>query len=245
MIVMSTLLLRLAAPLQAWGDESKYEIRQTGRMPSKSGVIGLLAAALGLRRDNPEVQTLNAALRMGVRIDMPGRVIMDFHTARAPKYNSRGEVRHNKDLSIIMEDSPYVTYRYYLSDACFLVGMESDDDALLTRLSEALAKPCFPLYLGRRACPPTLPLLLGTRGLSLRDALAQEPWLAPDWYRRRNPAAQLRAFLETPRDGIAVRTVRDAPVSFSPVHRRYGPRGLERELVIRVGDDRHDPMREL
>ena len=47
---MSTLLLRLAGPLQAWGNDSKFETRRTGREPSKSGVIGLLAAALGKKK---------------------------------------------------------------------------------------------------------------------------------------------------------------------------------------------------
>lgn len=47
---MATLLLRLAAPLQSWGSDSKFETRKTDREPTKSGVVGLLAAALGLRR---------------------------------------------------------------------------------------------------------------------------------------------------------------------------------------------------
>lgn len=51
---MATLLLRLAAPLQSWGSDSKFETRKTDREPTKSGVVGLLAAALGLRRDDTE-----------------------------------------------------------------------------------------------------------------------------------------------------------------------------------------------
>ena len=60
---MATLLLRLAAPLQAWGADSKFETRKTAREPTKSGVIGLLAAALGLRRDETEPLTRLAQLR--------------------------------------------------------------------------------------------------------------------------------------------------------------------------------------
>jgi CRISPR system Cascade subunit CasD len=60
---MATLLLRLAAPLQAWGADSKFETRKTGREPTKSGVIGLLAAALGLRRDEREALLRLAAVR--------------------------------------------------------------------------------------------------------------------------------------------------------------------------------------
>ena len=97
---MSTLLLRLAAPLQAWGTDSKFEVRRTNREPSKSGVIGLLAAALGLRRD-ADLSKLTA-LRFGVRVDRNGEVIKDFHMAKAEK-------------------TSYLTYRYYLSYAIFLV----------------------------------------------------------------------------------------------------------------------------
>ena len=242
---MATLLLRLAAPMQSWGDESKYDIRQTYREPTKSGVIGLLSAAIGLRRDSPEISKLSATLRMGVRVDMPGRVIRDYHTARGPKYNSKKEPRHRPDGTLLLEDSPYVTHRYYLCDACFLVGLESEDGGLLERIAEALKTPCFPLFLGRRSCPPTLPLLIGVVPFGLRVALEDEPWLAPMWYRRRQPVAKLRLVLESPAGATAWHSLRDEPVSFSPVHRRYAPRGLEKEQYITLMTKEHDPMAEL
>lgn len=221
---MATLLLRLAAPLQSWGDESKYDIRQTRLEPSKSGVIGLLSAALGLRRDSEEIPLLSQSLRMGVRIDMPGRVIRDYHTAKAP----------NTTL--------YVTYRYYLSDACFLVGLESEDNDLLERLACALSEPCFPLFLGRRSCPPTLPLCLGVRSVSLNEALQTEPWLAPEWFRRKMPEPRLRVVMESRKGMPAWHNLRDEPVSFSPVHRRYAPRGVEPEQIVHPCEQTHDPM---
>ena len=70
---MATMLLRLAAPLQAWGADSKFETRKTAREPTKSGVIGLLAAALGLRRDETEPLTRLAGLRFGVRVEREGQ----------------------------------------------------------------------------------------------------------------------------------------------------------------------------
>ena len=96
---MPTLLLRLAAPLQSWGANSKFEIRTTEKMPTKSGVVGMLAAALGLGRD-ADLSALNA-LKFGVRADREGEDITDFHMAHSEK-------------------SSYVTYRHYLSDAVFL-----------------------------------------------------------------------------------------------------------------------------
>ena len=242
---MATLLLRLAAPIQAWGDESKYDIRQTCREPSKSAVIGLLGAALGLRRDSYKIPEISAALRMGIRVEMPGQVIHDFHTARAPKYTNKREVRHEKDGAILMEDSPYVTHRYYLCDACFLVGLESENETLIQQLQEAIVSPAFPLYLGRRSCPPTQPLLVGLRSGNLEDVLKREPWQAPEWYKRKYPSSHLRIIMETPKGASAWHQLRDEPVSFNPLHRRYAPRGVEKERYVMVNAMEHDPMKEL
>ena len=138
---MATLLLRLAAPLQAWGADSKFETRKTNREPTKSGVIGLLAAALGLRRDESEGLARLTGLRFGVRVEREGQLLVDYHTAKTQD-----------------EKNSYVTYRHYLQDAVFLAGLESEDTALLLQLQDALQHPVFPLYLGRRSCPPALPL---------------------------------------------------------------------------------------
>ena len=145
---------------------------------------------------------------------------------------------------------------YYLCDACFLVGLESEDTVLLNRLAEALQSPCFPLYLGRRSCPPTLPLCLGIRQKPLAEALEQEPWQASDWYQgRQRGSVRLRLILETPKGQPAWHSLRDQPVTFSPIHRQYTYRGVEREQYVCLreeqgqyvifGDSGHDPMAEL
>ena len=157
---------------------------------------------------------------------MPGQVIKDYQTVKTPKTSD-------------------VTTRYYLCDACFLVGLESEDRELLAKLEMALASPCFPLYLGRRSCPPVMPLCLGIREFSLAEALRREPWHASEWYRRRNIGARLRLILETPKGRNAWYSLRDAPVSFNMEHRRYGMRGIEREQYVLMGNDEHDPMAEL
>lgn len=220
---MATLLLRLAAPLQAWGADSKFETRKTAREPTKSGVIGLLAAALGLRRDETEPLTRLAQLRFGVRVEREGQLLVDFHMAR----------NEEKDRS-------YVTYRHYLEDAVFLVGLESEDTALLQELAEALTHPAFPLYLGRRCCPPTLPLCLGVRPGSLQEVLQAEPPLCP--------GRQSRILLDADPLEPGTAPQRDVPVSFDPHHRQYGYRSV-RELWQKVPDSpettEHDPFREL
>ncbi|NLE97041.1 MAG: type I-E CRISPR-associated protein Cas5/CasD, partial [Propionibacterium sp.] len=77
---MAVLLLRLAGPMQSWGDSSRFTTRSTRREPTKSGVLGLLAAALGRPR-TAEIADL-AGLRFGVRVDQPGKVMVDFQTAQ-------------------------------------------------------------------------------------------------------------------------------------------------------------------
>ena len=218
---MATLLLRLAAPLQAWGSDSKFETRKTDREPTKSGVVGLLAAALGLRRDDTEGLARLNGLHFAVRADREGSLLVDFHTAKS-------------------RDTSYVTYRHYLQDAVFLAGLESGDEALLRELEAALQHPVYPLYLGRRSCPPTLPLCLGVCPGSLQEVLQAEPPLCP--------GRQSRILLDADplEPGTAVQ--RDVPVSFDPRHRQYGYRSA-RELWQTMPDSpektEHDPFREL
>lgn len=197
---MSTLLLRLAAPLQSWGSESKFERRTTGREPTKSGVVGLLAAALGRRR-NEAINDL-ALLKFGVRTDKPGQVMVDFHTAKSAK-------------------STYVTRRYYLEDAAFLVGLEGDADFLHT-LQNAIESPFFPLFLGRRSCPPTGRICLGIRNLPLIEALQQEPLITKD---KNTKTDDFPLFLDTAQVGFYRQ--QDLPVSFDPQHRKFKYRYVE------------------
>lgn len=216
---MATLLLRLAAPLQAWGIDSKFDTRKTGREPSKSGVIGLLAAALGYRRyETDKLASLNG-LRFGVRTDHEGKLLRDFHMARGA-------------------DSSYVTYRYYLADAVFLVGLEGERERL-DELANALTRPVFPLFLGRRSCPPTLPLCLGIRDLPLEDSLRAEPPLV----KALNSSMRITTdAMENERNAAAQR---DIPLSFDPRRRAYGYRNVSEREPLRPGKTEHDPFDEL
>lgn len=224
---MSTLLLRLAAPLQAWGTDSKFEVRRTNREPSKSGVIGLLAAALGLRRD-ADLSRLSA-LRFGVRVDRNGEVIKDFHMAKAEK-------------------TSYLTYRYYLSDAIFLVGLESEDRSFLEQIERALRNPCFPLFLGRRSCPPTLPLVLGIREDALETALRGEENQNKDLKSRRQSHRYIRLDCgEGEQEGTVVQ---DLPISFNPMRREFAYRRakeiwLRDDVNTEESAEEHDAMAEL
>lgn len=233
---MSTLLLRLSAPLQAWGYESKFETRRTSREPTKSGVIGLLASALGRSRDE-SVEDL-CKLNFGVRVDHEGELLHDYHTVR------------------LNESKTYVTHRYYLSDAVFLVGLESEDEKWIQKLNNAVLNPVFPLFLGRRSCPPTLPLSLGIRPCGLLEALQSEPWLISKHMQRKiNKGSDLKLRIITdadPRDTRAVRQ-KDSPISFDPRKRQYGYRPVVEHNPITISiptefseySTEHDAMAEL
>lgn len=220
---MATLLLRLAGPLQSWGVDSKFETRRTGRLPSKSGVIGLLAAALGRRRDaSPEDLCV---LHFGVRVDQEGTLLRDYHIARTSKHS-------------------YLTERWYLEDAVFLVGLESDDNSFLSELAAALASPAFPLFLGRRACPPELPLCLGIVNADLLSALREHPWQASEAWQKKHSPTMLRLVTDASPEDDRYTTLRDVPISFDPRYRAYGWRKVREHAPVVVGED-HDPMAEL
>jgi CRISPR system Cascade subunit CasD len=213
---MSVLLLRLAGPMQSWGVQSRFTVRDTGLEPSKSGVVGLLCAALGRGRHEP-VDGL-AALTMGVRVDQEGTMARDFHTAgKDGILRATGRVERRRLV---------VSTRYYLADARFLVGLESDDLELLARLHAALRDPHWPLYLGRKAFVPGAPVWLpdGLRpGEDLETALQDYPWLGYDSARYSD---RVRLVIED-RNGPEVRP--DQPLSFA--ERRFLPRRVRTEFA--------------
>jgi len=213
---MSTLLLRLCGPMQSWGVQSRFGVREAGREPSKSAVVGLLCAALGRQRDHP-LDDL-AALRMGVRVDQEGLIMRDYHTAGKGGYLKANGSIERKNL--------IVSTRYYLADARFLVGLEAIDLGLLRALHDALRNPVWTLYLGRKAFVPGEPIWLpdGLRPMEgLRQALERYPWLGWDAQKREE---QLRLVIDDPQ-GAQVRP--DHPLSFA--ERRFTPRWVSTEFI--------------
>ncbi|MBN1891897.1 MAG: type I-E CRISPR-associated protein Cas5/CasD [Clostridiales bacterium] len=231
---MSTLLIRLAAPMQAWGVGAKFDRRGTEREPTKSGVIGLIAAAMGRRRNEKNDDLMN--LGFGIRIDREGTLLCDYHTARSKK------------------DS-YVTRRYYLSDAVFLVGLEGDE-SLLKRIELALTRPAFPLFLGRRSCPPEGKVSLGIRqGKTRISALRDEPSLI-ECQDNGDLKKTMRIVVEAEESDGNTYVQRDVPLSFDQSHRRFGFRRVKEINADVIADERanevleknqtmHDPFVEL
>ncbi len=223
---MTTLLLLLAGPMQAWGDSSRFVQRDTRMVPTKSGVLGLLAAAQGRRRTDP-IEDL-ASLRFGVRSDQPGSLQRDFQTA----------------IDWRTEKSMPLSYRYYIADAKFVAGVEGPTP-LIQALAEHVRAPAFPLYLGRRSCPVSEDVFLGVSDEPLEDALRAAPWQASSWHRVKLAS---EVALELHVDAIAdddrpFETRRDAPVSYDPRRREYGWREVvTAEPVVVPNPDGRRPV---
>jgi CRISPR system Cascade subunit CasD len=191
---MAILLLRLVGPMQSWGTQSHFTIRDTEREPSKSGVIGLLCAALG----RPRSASLDdlTMLKMGVRVDGEGTVKREFQIAQNV-LTAKGSTKKS-----------VTSFRYYLSDAAFLVGLQGDD-SLLGKLQNALHKPHWALYLGRKSFVPALPSWLPDglqQGKGLLEALKTYPPLIE---RYANP---VRFVIE---DAQGDQICQDVPLSFA------------------------------
>jgi len=211
----NTLLLRLEGPLQAWGERARWDVRDTAPEPTKSGVVGLLACALGMREDEG-LRGLSQGLHIGVRCDQPGTYLTDFHTI-VGGVMSGGKVRAQT----------VVSYRSYLCDASFLVAVHGMPD-LIDRLALAVQMPVWPIYLGRKSCPPSRPPFEGTGDYqSLQAALEDWPWYHDSG--EKQTTVSVRAVLET--SPGAGRRLRDEIRSRS--HRVYDPR-YTRDITMRV-----------
>jgi CRISPR system Cascade subunit CasD len=175
------------------------------------------------------------SLRIGVRVEQPGTLERDFQTART------------RDGA----ESMPLSYRFYLADAVFAVAVEGER-SMLEGLSAALKRPAFPLFLGRRSCPPAGRLDHGIHDGDATDVLSGTPWMASPWVRRNHnqPDVSLTTVLDCPPGTAGAEVVRDEPVTFAPQHRQYGWRTVRRGLVTvpnpdhrrNAVSDPHDPM---
>jgi CRISPR system Cascade subunit CasD len=196
---MATLLIPLVGPLQAWGLDARFDLRQTALEPSKSAVLGLMCCCLGRDRFEPIDDLIN--LKFGIRVDQPGTLLRDFHTAMDAIGSDGSKAEH-----------PVISDRWYISDAKFLAGLEGQV-GFLRQLHHALRHPVWSPCLGRKCCIPSLPLSAGSVvGAPLQQALEEAAALAT--------ADRFRLVLEDP---TGPQSRPDQPISpFS--QRRFGIR---------------------
>lgn len=230
---MSTLLLRLTGPMQSWGTQSRFTQRDTGREPSKSGVVGLLCAALGRSRSAP-VDDL-ATLRMGVRVDCEGRLELDYQTAGGT--HLRGET-YGVALVGGKKSGTVLSNRYYLADADFLVGLEAADEEqeeLLRILDRALERPVWQLFLGRKAFVPGCPVRLPDEpplGPGLRKGTVEATLRSYPWPEREGAPDRLRLVLDA-EVGTSAEVRSDVPISFALGAREFRTRYVRTDFVTR------------
>jgi len=215
---MHTLLLFLAGPMQSWGHRSRFDDRDTGLEPTRSGVIGLICAAMGLPREG-DLSRFDG-LRMGVRVDAPGRVMVDYQTA----------------MDVIKADGggtgTVTSRRHYLSDARFLVGFESDDLDLLCEIDSALRMPVWPTFLGRKSFVPSVPVFLPGSSvrpdIGLEQALQDHPFVRMRRWEQM-PSAPVRLVIEAKERAVSDLTRNDVPLDFAL--RRFGLRQVRTDWV--------------
>ena len=236
---MKTILLKFAGPLQSYGTSSHFETRYTDYYPSKSAVLGLLAACLGYRRDEEEKIRELSTLKFAVRIDQQGDLLKDYHIAIT-------------DKEIVEKPQTYVTNRYYLEDALFVVALSGMDE-LVDTLIKAIKSPYFQPFMGRRSLPVPVDFFLGVSAEDILDSLRNLPWQAASWYKKKKGKQgigekiplEVYADEEILAEGkiIRLKLRRDVPVSFSQKGRQFAFRqeacisvevltGIEKDLGV-------------
>ncbi len=232
---MSTLLLRLVGPMQSWGTTSRFDERDTGKEPSKSGVVGLLAAAMGIDRANWKDLEPLTKLSMGVRHDRSGSLKRDYQTAGCAASDTiiKADGTQSKAGGVVSQ-------RFYLADAAFLVGLECEDRSILERAYTALRNPFWSLALGRKSYVPSEPIWIedGFMGTPLREVLIKWPWIGTLRKWETEPPARFLIALESDDESGTLRM--DQPLS-SFAERKFGARFVRSEWVERPQEAAHVP----
>lgn len=215
--------------MQSWGTSSRFETRTSDYYPSKSGVIGIIAASLGYNRDEDEkIQKLND-LDFAVRVDQEGVLKKDYHIARKVKPN--GELERT-----------YVTNRYYMEDAVFVVAISHEDEGWMGEILQGLKHPYFQPFMGRRSCPLPAHFILATSEEGPIEALKKLDWQAASWYKKKNKNYRADIYADKellPENSHTIRN--DRVVSFSQKERKFGPRFEARMSIVLAKSENDQP----
>lgn len=230
MITMKTLVLRFDGPMQSWSVDSKFKTRSAGRWPSRSGIIGMLAAALGMERD----ADLSAftSLKIVVRIDVPGIVLPDYHSIR--RWDRSG------GTSVSIGNALAVSNRYYFEDSIFTVFLQDEDDKI-DKYAYAINHPVYSLFLGRKSCPTTPDLVYGVYEDIIENVIGSIEV-------KKKPVASIRGkddkytpiIIRDAKDGEIGDIIKDVPIDYSIRNRQYSGRSVVEESASNFSPENED-----
>lgn len=256
------LVFRLYAPMASWGEAAVGETRPTATYPGRGAILGLVGAALGIRRDDDEGQlSLRQSLRIAVKQRSPGLLLRDYHTVQVPPSQSKVRYRSRREELSVPKDAlnTILSTRNYRCDGLWVVAIRLTAEATwtLNELKAALEKPRFTLFLGRKACPLAAPLVPAViEADDWRQAL-DHPFGGMEDAEKSHLAligndARDRRLLRLPDQVVyawegdvsaldgETQGAESSEVWDEPLHRRrwqFGPR-IEHRRVVRLGEER-------
>lgn len=217
---MPALSFYLDAPMQSWGASSKYQYRETNSFPTKSAIIGIIAAAMGIDKHSQD-ETIHLAplvdlLLTVVKIGKSSTRLMDFHTIGGG-YDKGASLREKMSIPQKASGAPFgtvITRRSYLTDAAFIAVLEGES-SVLEQVRTALLDPKWGVWLGRKNCLPATPLtpiIAVDRSAALAEILTAIPGLEllP------LDACEYQEEHHTPADGVFYQS--DQPVGYGLHH---------------------------
>lgn len=217
MIPMKTLVLKCSAPLQSWSIDSRFKTRSSGYYPSRSAIIGIFAAAMGMERDEP--LNIFDDVAIIVRVDKGGTVLPDYQSARRWT-NDRGIIQSRGNALVVSD-------RYYIEDAIFMVFV-SANDTLIERIANAIQHPVYSLFLGRKSCPPTDDFLYGLLDTDIEDSLSLVP--------SQSKNDTLTVIRNAKQGEVADDVIKDNPRSFTISNREYSGRRVIQYKITPTDD---------
>ncbi len=160
---MDYLVFRLYGAMASWGEIAVGESRHSATHPSKSALLGLIAAAMGIKRDEEEKQVvLSSGYRFAVKLLSSGDFLRDYHTTQVPDSVGKFSYRTRRDELVQGQDrlGTNLSTREYRTDSVAIVALYALADApySLSEIQDALLRPAFHLYQGRKSCPLAAPL---------------------------------------------------------------------------------------
>lgn len=224
---MKTILLKLSGPMQSWGSDSHFNQRYTHYHPSKSAIVGIMAASLGYRKSDDRIKELNE-VDFAVRVDQKPKILKDFHIAK-----------NKKDKKKV-----YLTERYYLEDGVFTIALSSKDDGFITEIYNALKSPYFQPYMGRKSCPIPADFIIDFVDKDPITAIKEVKWQACESYKLKNVIFNTKIYGDYHLIRNKKKIKNDKVISFSQENIVYGLRP-EGEMTINLSNTNktdHDPM---